>query len=113
MGIDHQKIELFFLPFLVNGAQKHTAGVDAHHGPERQICDGDAGLSNQLLRLIKGVDAAEDGPRCAGAVVQGELQELLGLGYCLAFEDLYSAEIGLGEGLEIHRVGKEGFDHHV
>ena len=54
MGIDHQKMKFFFLPFLVDGAEEHTAGFDAHHGSGRQIRDGDAGLADQLLRLIIG-----------------------------------------------------------
>ena len=58
VGIDHQEMELFFLPFLVDGAEEHTAGFDAHHGSRRKIRDGDAGLSDQLFRLIKGVNTA-------------------------------------------------------
>ena len=78
MGIDHQKMKLFFLPFLMDGTEKHTAGFDAHHGPGRQIGDGDAGLADQLIRLIIGVNTAQNRPILAAAVIQSELQELLG-----------------------------------
>ena len=53
MGIDHQEMELFLLPFLVDGAEEHAAGFDAHHGPGGQIYDGDTGFADQLLRLIQ------------------------------------------------------------
>ena len=84
MGIDHQKMELFLLPFLVGGAEGHAAGVDAHHGSWRQIRDGDAGLADQLFRLIKGVDSAQNRPILAGTVVQSELKQFFGLFHRLA-----------------------------
>ena len=113
MGIDHQQVELLLAVFLVHGGDEHTAGLDAHHGPGREIGDCNAGLSNQLLRLIIFVDAGEDHPIRAGAVVQNELQELLGLLHGFAFLDLHGTEIGLGEGVEIHQVGEQRFDLHV
>ena len=103
----------FLTVFLVHGGDEHTAGLDAHHGPGREVRDGDAGLAYQLLRLIILVDAGEDHPVRAGAVVQNELQELLGLLHGLAFLDLHGPEIGLGEGVEIHQVGEQRFDLHV
>ena len=52
VGVDHQKMELFFLSFMVNGTDQHTAGIDAHHLSRGQIRDGDAGLAYQLFRLV-------------------------------------------------------------
>ena len=77
VGIDHQKMELFLLPFLVDGAEEHTAGFDAHHGPGRQVRDGDAGLADELFRFVVFMDTGQDGPRRIRSVVQSELQELL------------------------------------
>ena len=59
MRIDHQKMKLFLLPFLMDGAEKHTAGFDAHHGAGRQIRDGDTGLADQIFQLIIGMDSAQ------------------------------------------------------
>ena len=103
-----------FLPFLmVHGADEHAAGVDAHHLAGRQVGDGDAGLAHQLLRLIVGVDAAEDDPVFAGAVVQHELEQLLALGDGGAFLDLDGPEVGLGEGVEVHEVLEQGLHFHL
>ncbi len=113
MVIYHKQMELFFAFFFVNSGEQHTAGINAHHGPGRQVRDSDAGLAHQLLRLIILVDAGEDHPIRAGAVVQNELQELLGLLHGLAFLDLHGPEIGLGEGVKIHQVGEQRFDLHV
>ena len=75
MGIDHQKMELFLLPFLVDGA--------------------------------------EDGPWGTAAVVQSELQQLLGLLHSLAVQHLHGAEIRFGESLKIHLILEQRLDHHV
>ena len=106
-------MQLFFTVFVMHGGDEHTAGLDAHHGPGREVRDGDAGLAYQLLRLIILVDAGEDHPIRAGAVVQNELQELLGLLHGLAFLNLHGTEIALGEGVKIHQVGEQRFDLHV
>ena len=52
---------------------QHTAGIDTHHRSRRQIGDCDAGLSNQLLRLIIVVNTTQNDPIYAGSVVQNEL----------------------------------------
>ena len=52
------------------------------------------------------MDAGENGALDAGAVVQRELQKLLGLLYGLAGEDLNGTEIGLREGLKVDNVCK-------
>ena len=95
MGIDHQQVQLLLAVFVMHGGDEHTAGLDAHHRARRKIRDGDAGLSNQLLRLVIRVDAAEDGALLARAVVKRELQELLRLLHGFAGENLDRAEIGL------------------
>ena len=79
VGVYHQQVELFGSGLLVDGGNEHAAGINAHHLPGGKIYDGDAGLAHQLLRLVILVDAAEDDPVGAGAVVQGKLDKLLGL----------------------------------
>ena len=76
MGIDHQKMELFLLPFLVDGAEERAAGFDAHHGSGRQIRDGDAGLADQLFRLIIGVDSAQNRPILAGTIIKRTMKAI-------------------------------------
>ena len=56
--IHHEKMKLFLPVALVDGREQHTAGLNAHHGARRQIRDCNQGLSNQLFRLVVGVDAA-------------------------------------------------------
>ena len=101
----------FFDAFLVvDGGNEHPAGVDAHHGPRRQIRDGDAGLADELFRLVVLVDTGKDDSVGAGAVIQHEFQEFLGLFDCLARLDLDGAEVGLGERLEVHIVLEQRLD---
>ena len=113
VGIDHQKVELLLLAFLVDGGEQHAAGLDAHHGSGGQVGDGDAGLPYQLLGLIILMNAAQNHPVFAGSVVQNELQELLGLLHGLALQHLDGAEIGLTEGLEIDEIREQGLDFHI
>ena len=108
MRIDHQKMELFFLPFLVDGAEEHTAGFDAHHGSGRQIRDGDAGLSDQLFRLVIGVNTVQNRPILAGTIIKRKLQEHFRLLHRLAVQHLHGAEIALGEGIKIHLILNSG-----
>ena len=103
-------MELFLLTFLVNGGDQHAAALDAHHGSRGQIHDGDAGLADQLFGLIIGVNTAQNRPFFSATVIQSELQELLGLLHGLAFQHLYGTEIGLGEGLEVNKIGKQRLD---
>ena len=111
--IHHQKMEFLLLAFLVNGADQHAAGLDSHHLPRGQIHDGDAGLPEQLLRLIIGVDTAQNSPFCAGSVVKRELQELFGLRHGLAGQDLNSPKIALRKGLEIYLILEQRLDDDV
>ena len=106
-------MELLLLSFLVDGAEEHTAGLNAHHGPGRQIRNGDAGLADQVFRLIIGVDSAQNRPILAAAVVQSELQELLGLLHRLAIQHLNGTEIRLGEGVEIRLILEQRLNDHI
>ena len=106
-------MKLFFLAALVDRGEEHAAGVDAHHGTRRQVGDGDQRLAHQLLGLVIGVDAGEDGAGRTGAIVQCKLQQLLGLFHSLARQHLHGTEIALGEGLEIHEVREQRLDGHV
>ena len=56
--IHHQKIELFLALFLMDSGEKHAVALHAHHGSRRQVGDGDQRLSDELLRLIEGVNSA-------------------------------------------------------
>ena len=97
-------MELFDAFLVMDGGNEHPAGVDAHHGPRRQIRDGDAGLADELFRLVVLVDTGKDDSVGAGAVVQHEFQKLFGLFDRFAGLDLHDAEVGLGERLEIDKV---------
>ena len=66
-------MELFLAVFVMHGGDQHTAGINAHHRAGRQVRNGDAGLSNQLFRLIILVNSAQNDPIYAGSVVQNEL----------------------------------------
>ena len=113
MRIYHQKVKFLLALFLVNGGDKHAVGLHAHHGSRRKVGDGDAGLAHQVLRLIERMDAGQDGAVFAGAVIQGELQKLLGLRNCLAGLDLHGAEVTLLEGFEINVIRKERLDRNL
>ena len=56
--IHHQQMKPFRIILLVDGTDQHAAGIDAHHLSGRQIRDGDAGLSDQLLGLVELVNTA-------------------------------------------------------
>ena len=110
MGIDHQEVELFCAFLVVDSADQHTAGIDAHHGSGRQISDRNAGFANQFFRLIILMDAGEDDAVGACAVIEGKLEKLLGLLHGFAIYDLDRTKIGLGEGVEVNEIGKQRLD---
>lgn len=60
MRIHQQEMELFLLALPVDGAEQHPAALNAHHGPGRQIGDGNAGLARRFLRLAEGAVAGGD-----------------------------------------------------
>ena len=110
MIIQHQQMELLLALFGMNRRDQHAAGLNAHHRARRQVGDGQQGLADQLFRLIISMDAAQDGTLLAGAVIEGELQQLLALLHSLAGENLDRAEVGLGEGLKVNRIFKQRLD---
>ena len=55
--VHHQKMQRFLAVSLVHRGQEHAAGVDSHHRSRREIRDGDQSLSDQLFRLVIGVNA--------------------------------------------------------
>ena len=57
MRIDLKQMQLLLVAFLVNGADQHAAGFDAHHGAGRKVGNGDAGLADELFRLVEQMDA--------------------------------------------------------
>ena len=74
--VHHQEVQAFLTFLVVDGADDHAAGVDAHHGARRQVGDGDERLAHQRFRLVVLVDAAEDDAVRARAVVEDELEQL-------------------------------------
>ena len=100
--VDQHQVYLLLAVLLVNGGDQHAAAGDAHHLPGRQVQDGDGGLADELLRLVELVDAGDDGAVGAAAVVQRELQQLVGFLHRLAVLDLHRAEVGLAECVEVH-----------
>ncbi len=110
MLIHHQQVELLLPLLVMDGGDQHAAGVNAHHLARRQVDDGDGGLADELLRLVILVDAGEDDAVLARAVVEHELQELLGLLHGLARLDLNGAEVGLGERIKVDHVLEQRLD---
>ena len=110
MRVNHEQVQSFFAVLLVDSGEEHAAGFEAHHRSGREVRDRNERLADELFRLVEGVDAREDDARLAGAVVQGELQQLRGLGHGLAVEHLDRAEIGLTEGLEVYEVLEQRLD---
>ena len=94
-------MELLLLAFLMNGGEQHAAGLDAHHRARRDVHDCHEVLAHELLRLIEGVDAGENGALGAGAVVKREAQELLAFLDRLAGTHAHDAHVGLGKRLKV------------
>ena len=67
-------------------------------------------LADQFLGLVVLCNAGEDLAVGAGAVIQGEAQQLVGLLNALAVLDLHSAEVGLAEGIEVNLLLGIGLD---
>ena len=59
------------------------------------------------------MNAGKDGTVGAGAVVQGEVQQLLGLGNGHAVLDLHGAEVALGKGVEVDEILEQRLDDHL
>ena len=71
------------------GGEEHAVGLLPSHLARREVQDRDDLFADELLRLgIEGLHAGQDLPRRAAAVVQEELEQLVGIGDLLAGEDL-------------------------
>ena len=110
--VHHQQVELFLAVLGVDGGDQHAVGLQAHHLPGRQVHDGHQRLADEVLRLVELVDAGEDLPVGAGAVVQDKLEELFALLHSLAGLHLHHSEVGLAEGIEVHLLGELGLHLH-
>ena len=108
--VHHQEVQAFLTFLVVDGADDHAAGVDAHHGSGRQIHDGNAGFSDQFFRLVVFVDAGKNHSVSASSVIQHEFQEFFGLFDCLTRLDLDGAEVGFCERLEVDEVLEQRLD---
>ena len=58
MRIDLQQMQLFFVAFLMDGGEEHTATLYAHHSSRREICYCDKRFAHKLFGLIKRVYTA-------------------------------------------------------
>ena len=103
-------MQLFLAVFVMHGGDEHTLRGNTHHRARREVRDGDAGFANQFFRLIILMDAGEDDAVGACAVIEGELEKLLGLLHGFAIYDLDRTKIGLGEGVEVNEIGKQRLD---
>ena len=63
--------------FGVDSRNQHTTGLTAHHLSGGQVGDGNQGLADQFFGLVELGDTGEDLAIGAGAIVQGELQQLI------------------------------------
>ena len=63
----------------MDGGNQHTAGFSAHHFTGRQVSDGHQGLADQVLGFVEFGNAGQDLTVSTGAIVQGELQQLIAL----------------------------------
>ena len=92
----------------VDSRDQHTAALLAHHLPGGQVGDRHQGLAHQLLGLVVLGNTGQDLPVGAGTVIQGKLQQLVGLLDRLAILDLYGPQIALAEGVKVHILGGVG-----
>ena len=74
MWVNLKQMQLLCTFFMVNGRDQHTAGINAHHGSWRQVDDGDAGLADELFRLIVFMNTGQDRSWCTRSVIERELQ---------------------------------------
>jgi len=71
--IQHDQVQLLFALLVVDSANQHSTGINAHHRTRGKIGDCKQGLSYQLFGLIIGMNTGENHPICARSVVQDEL----------------------------------------
>ena len=77
----------------MHGGKQHTAGLDTHHLARRKVDDRNERLADELFGLVVRMDTGQDDAVGIGAVIERELQQLLGLRHGDAFLHLNSAEV--------------------
>ena len=108
MRVNHEQVKFFFVVFMVNGGNKHSAGVDTHHRARRKIDYRDTGLANEIFGLIIIVTARKNDAIRSRAVVKSEFEQFFGLRNSFARKHFNRAEIGFRESLKINGVLKQG-----
>ena len=107
MRVNHEQVKFFFVVFMVNGGNKHSAGFNAHHRARRKVYYRDTGLSHKVFGFIVSVNARKNGALGARAVVKREFEQFFGLGNGFARKHFNRAEIGFRECLKINGVLKQ------
>ena len=107
VGINHKQVKSFFVVFMVNGGNKHSAGFNAHHRARRKVYYRDTGLAHKVFGFIVSVNARKNGALGARAVVKSEFEQFFGLGNGFARKHFNRAEIGFRESLKINGVLKQ------
>ena len=54
--VENEDVQALLARFLVDGADDHTARVDAHHLARRQVRDGHQRATDQILRFVVGAE---------------------------------------------------------
>ena len=107
MRVNHEQVKFFFVVFMVNGRNKHSAGFNAHHRARRKVYYRDTGLAHKVFGFIVSVNARKNGALGARAVVKREFEQFFGLGNGFARKHFNRAEIGFRECLKINGVLKQ------
>ena len=107
MRVNHEQVKFFFVVFMVNGGNKHSAGFNAHHRARRKIDYRNTGLAHKVFGFIVSVNARKNGALGARAVVKREFEQFFGLRNSFARKHFNRAEIGFRESLKINGVLKQ------
>ena len=107
MRVNHEQVKFFFVVFMVNGGNKHSAGFNAHHRARRKVYYRNTGLAHKVFGFIVSVNARKNGALGARAVVKREFEQFFGLGNGFARKHFNRAEIGFRECLKINGVLKQ------
>src|SRR3990172_2757137 len=108
-GIGGQQ-EHFFAAGATGG--DHAFAEAEFHLPRGEVCDADHQPADEIVRLVRFLDAGEHGARVVAAEAERELQELLGVGNVGGGDDASDAEVDLGKVVDgahgRERFGGEG-----
>ena len=77
MRVNHEQVKFFFVVFMVNGGNKHSAGFNAHHRARRKVYYRDTGLAHKVFGFIVSVNARKNGALGVRAVVKREFEQFL------------------------------------